>query len=1059
MSSWRCLGCGGDNPDGFRFCGHCGTPSGGDGSPTAPGPPAAPREPEVAARDIEVTRLLRSFVDSQVVDRLVEAGGRLAEERRLVTALFADLSGFTTLAGRLDPEQLLEVIDPVIAGLTEIVGRHGGYVEKFAGDALLALFGAPVAHEDDAERALRVALEMHAELPRLAAGLADDLTLHIGVNTGHAVARVIGHDVKLDYAVLGDAVILAQRLESLAPPGQTYVGEATVRCVRGRFDLDPRGPQDVKGRAEPVPAWRLLGERAEAARDLPRLVGRDAEVGVLDQALRDGAHGLALVVVAGEPGSGKSRLLEEARLRAQAAGREWASAACSSSGTATPYAPWAELLRSVAGAGPSSSSDEVFRRLGELEAARGTPEASPFLAVLLGAAHPDTAAPDAERVADLEPEARRRETHRAVVDLVRGLALHRPLVLALEDVHWADPSTLALLREVLCAAPDLPLLVCLTTRSGPDIEREVGADAALRRHTVDLDRAPAPAVREVLDAVFAPDPPEALVAFLATRTAGNPFFVLESVSALADQGLVTVGDDGWRLEPGWDSDELPPTIEGVLAARMDRLPGRTVGVLQAAAVIGRTVPRPLLGAVLAESGLAASEIGAALADLHRLRFVRAVDEDVADGVLAFQHALLQDAAYSRLLRRHRRDLHARVAAAAARLYGDDDKGADVLARHLYLAEAGAPAVVALRRAGSRARALFANEEATGHLTRAVEVARACAPDVLPELLRELGAVQDLTGHYDGAATAYREALDTVPGDVVARRGLAGALRKRGELDAALHLLDEGLALADGDAERTAALQLELGRTHLVAGRLAEAERELRSGLTVAPPGSPTAAPLHLQLARALEDTGRLPEALEHGRSAQRLLEAGGDVPGLATAARVVGGVLGLLGRLDDAARLLREGLRLAERCGGVEEIGGTLLNLGMLELRRGALADAIGCDERAVAEFRRVGHASGLAAGLANLAEKLMLDDRLADADDRADEALRLATTLDDPLTVADALLVQAGVRLRREDPDGARDCAERAAGLFAEAGAEESAESAQELAEEARARAATRAG
>ena len=183
----------------------------------------------------------------------------LPEERRLITALFADVSGFTSLADRLDPEQLLEVIDPVISGLSSIVGRYEGYVEKFAGDALLALFGAPVSHEDDAERALLVALEMHRELARLCGELPHDaeLTLHCGVNSGHGIARILGSEARMDYAVLGDSVILAQRLESAAPKGETYVSELTYRLTADRFEFEPVGELTLKGKSEPVLAWRL----------------------------------------------------------------------------------------------------------------------------------------------------------------------------------------------------------------------------------------------------------------------------------------------------------------------------------------------------------------------------------------------------------------------------------------------------------------------------------------------------------------------------------------------------------------------------------------------------------------------------------------------------------------------------------------------------------------------------------------------------------------------------------------------------------------------------------
>src|SRR5882724_10332974 len=220
MATWACGSCGGENPEGMSFCGHCGAPAdspwtcadcGGENVPATRfcGHCGAARSEVAHESERDVADALRSFVAEQVADVLIEAGDKLPEERRLITALFADVSGFTSLADRLDPEDLLEVIDPVISGLSSIVGRYGGYVEKFAGDALLALFGAPVAHEDDAARALRVALEMHEELARLRADLpnAENLTLHVGVNSGHGIARIIGSEVRTDYGVLGDAVI------------------------------------------------------------------------------------------------------------------------------------------------------------------------------------------------------------------------------------------------------------------------------------------------------------------------------------------------------------------------------------------------------------------------------------------------------------------------------------------------------------------------------------------------------------------------------------------------------------------------------------------------------------------------------------------------------------------------------------------------------------------------------------------------------------------------------------------------------------------------------------
>src|SRR5215210_2549808 len=376
MATWTCSACGGENLEGTRFCGHCGTPAG-------PAPESQPSERQVADA-------LRSFVSGPVAEKLVEAGGRLPEERRLVTALFADVSGFTSLADRLDPEELLEVIDPVISGLSTVVGRYAGYVEKFAGDALMALFGAPVSHEDDAERALRVALEMHRELARLVQELPHnaELTLHVGVNTGHGIARVLGSEARMDYAVLGDSVILAQRLESAAPRGETYVSELTYRFARDDFEFEPVGELSLKGKLEPVQAWKLLGvrtaqRRRAATEGAPELVGREREVAAIEEALGSLEQDRgAIVIVAGEAGVGKSRLSAEIRHRSEEAGRRWLETRCLSYGRGLAYWPYAELLRTFARIGPDDDAEAAGALLAEAVGADGHAELPLFARML-----------------------------------------------------------------------------------------------------------------------------------------------------------------------------------------------------------------------------------------------------------------------------------------------------------------------------------------------------------------------------------------------------------------------------------------------------------------------------------------------------------------------------------------------------------------------------------------------------------------------------------------------------------------------------------------------------
>lgn len=1035
-TEWTCASCGGANPVGMRFCGHCGA-----AVETAP-PPAAPAaEPKPVEAD--VTQALRSFVTSQVADRLVEAGGHIPEERRLITALFADVSGFTSLAERLgDPEQLLEVIDPVISGLSSIVGRYEGYVEKFAGDALLALFGAPVSHEDDAERAMRVALEMHRELDRLCEELPYDaaLTLHVGVNTGHAIARMLGSEARMDYAVLGDSVILAQRLESSAPPRQTYVSEMTMRLAEDRFEFEPVGELTLKGKAEPVPAWRLLGERVgPALATTSPLVGRERELARAAVVVTTLASGSGSVLsVTGEPGVGKSRLTAAIREQALREGCRWLETRCLSYGGSNAYWPYAELLRTFAGIhiedSPSGAADKLDSSL--LEA--GVPEVLPFFRRLLGLPG------DEEETATLEPEAFRRELHAAFASWAGALAEERPLVLAIEDVHWADVSTLALTTDLARLCASVPVVLYLIARPEAD---PILNELAPLRNAIRLEPLAEGAVASLIETLLGASAPAELPGFVAERASGNPLFVEELVRSLQETDVLARADGAWSMRAGWDTHQVPPTLEGVLAARIDLLDRRSAGVLQTASVIGRRVRVPLLAAVADETSLEPA--------LEQLVARGFLDQAGGNGeaTVVFHHALVQDVAYSRLLRRRQRDLHRRVAGAAEELYGAGDDVVDLLARHLYLGEAGAKAVDYLIRAGERARRLFANAEALLHLSRALEVALG-DPDLaerVPEIKLSLADMHELVGSYDEALALYEQVRDEAPGVEAAWRGMAATLRKRGEYERALAVVDEAFVTEALRGADLAPLWLEQGWTLSVAGRFQEAIEVLEAGLTAA--GDRRDAiigQLLLQLTRAKTVEGDLESALEHGLDAQAIFEEHEELRGLATALRIVGDAYTQAGRLDEAAAALRRGLEVAERVGSAEEIGGCLINLGWAEYQRGELAVAIGHDRRAIEAFERIGHGSGRARGYANLADKLARAGEFEEALTWGDKALDLSRAIGHSLTIADVYETMAFVRLQSGDFADAIERAEEAASLYLDMGLSPQAAKALEIAAEA---------
>jgi adenylate cyclase len=988
MATWKCAACGGENQTGTRFCGHCGAARGTSGQPV--GQPA-------------VADTLRSFVATRVADRLIEEGGSFPEERRLITALFADVSGFTGLAERLDPEQLLEVIDPIVSALSNVVESYEGYVEKFAGDALLALFGAPVAHEDDAERALLAALKMHAELERILLDLPAEernLTLHVGVNSGHGIARILGSDARMDYAVLGDAVVLAQRLESAAPEGQTYVSETTRALTESRFSFASVGALTLKGKAEPVHAWRLLGERADS-RLSPGggVIGRERETEILASSIRRLESGEGTVIlVTGEPGVGKSRLTEEARRTAADREVEWLHARCVSYGASLAYRPYVELVLALEGMGPN---DPVFTRL-------------------LGQELPDPV------VAALEPEAFRHRLHAAFSFWLRGLAAERPAVLALEDAHWADGPSLALTADLAALSADTPLVLIVIARSDARASLAEIVPVDIQIHLEALDRT---SIGRLLAELLGDAPPR-LVDTVNDQAEGNPFFARELVRSLQETGALRRENAGWHLRHDWSSEDVPSTIEGVLASRIDVLPRPAAATLQTASVIGRRVPVRLLERVASD----VTELEPALDQLVEAGFLDPVGGD-GERRLAFHHALMQEVAYGRLLRRRRRDVHLRVAEEAEALYGAGDDAVELLARHLYLGGAGAKAVDYLVRAGERARGLYANEAAILHLERALELAGG-EDEIDIEIGLALADVHELVGDYDEALRLYsaiREASDHVR----AWRGAAATLRKQGRYDEALSLINRAFATDALREADLAPLWLENAWTLAVSGRFEQTIEVVGAALAVVSErGGTIVGELLLQLARAELVCGQTETALEHDLEALRIFEGEDDLRGLATSLRIAGNAYAALGRFDDAEEALRRGLELAGRVGNVEETGGCLVNLGLVALRRGAFDQAIDWNRQALAEFERVTHGSGRATALGNLAEALSAAGRHDEALVACEQALGVAEEIGHRLTTADATRTRASIYLAQGRFDEAAGQAEASAELFAEMGA-----------------------
>jgi ABC-type oligopeptide transport system substrate-binding subunit/class 3 adenylate cyclase len=647
----------------------------------------------------------------------------LREERKVITALCADIVGSTALTERLGPEEAKLVLGEAIARIVADVEELGGYVKDLAGDGVLAFFGAPVSSEDDAERAVRAGLA----ISRTAAAYADEIEqawgnqgfdVRVGVGTGTVALGPVGGGDRIEYGAYGDSVNLTARLQAAAEPGSVLVDERTHRLVEGVFDWAPPLTLDVKGKADRVRAFEAVGARASPRRrrlegmQAP-LVGREDELSAGREAvtaLADGVGGVMFVV--GEPGIGKSRLIAE--LRDEFDGL-WLEGRCVSYGESLPYWPYRELIREWLGLGvddPELKARVALRgavqRLFEEQAA----DIYPYLATLLGLALEPAAA---ERLAELSPEALQYRTFEVVGLLVERLAADRPLVLALEDLHWADSTSVQVTERLLGVGERAGAMLVFTLRREHDRPAWALRELAVREYPhlvrdVQLEPLGGRSDRALLEALVgrAVLPPN-LEQRVLEEAEGNPFYLEELVRSLADSGALVREGEGWRFDHEIPV-EVPESVEKVIVARVDRLSPSSREVICAAAVLGRHFGLPLLEGTLEAPGGSAD----ALHELQRADLIRA-GRRWPEPEYRFAHVLIQEAVYRTLLSETRRELHRRAAEWLERRYADNpDEALGLLAHHWLAAEDEDKAIAYLARAGDRARLEWSLDEAIGH---------------------------------------------------------------------------------------------------------------------------------------------------------------------------------------------------------------------------------------------------------------------------------------------------------------------------------------------------------
>ncbi len=677
----ECGACGHENRQAAKFCDECGAALG----PASSNSPSAP--PSSAPRPISSDRPdPRSYTPKHLAERILQGRGALSGEHKQVTVLFVDITGSMELADRVGAEAWHQLLDRFFLILNESVHRFEGTVNQYTGDGIMALFGAPLAHEDHAERACHAALAARDRLREFAADLARQrgvtFAVRMGLNSGEVVVGAIGDDLRMDYTAQGHTVGLAQRVEQLAAPGTVRVAAPTAALVVDAFVLEDLGAFELKGLREPMHVHELVRARPERSRidvvlakSATGLVGRHAELAVVERALDEALAGNGQVLgVVGEAGVGKTRLCLELGRLARGRGAILAQAHCPAHAASVAWLPLLELFRSLfdidAEDAPGAARRKIRRALSALGG--GFSADLPFLFDALQV-------PDPKRPLDLGGESRRARMATFLRRVVQAQSAAVPLVMFVDDVQCADPESDALLGEIVDSLGWTRTLLVVNFRPG---HRSAWMDAT---HYRELSLSPLPErdVDALLTGLVGDDPTtDGLRRVVRERTGGNPFFVEEVVQSLVEHGVLARAAEGaeagapLHLVQPLGELAIPPTVSALLAARLDRLGARDKLVIRAASVIGRSFAPPVLRHVLADpapdaqaDALSGEDVDAALVSLQAAEFIRR-EAPERDAECAFKRPLTQAVAYGSQLADGRARLHRAVARALLDLHAD-----------------------------------------------------------------------------------------------------------------------------------------------------------------------------------------------------------------------------------------------------------------------------------------------------------------------------------------------------------------------------------------------------
>jgi class 3 adenylate cyclase/tetratricopeptide (TPR) repeat protein len=706
----KCPKCQFDNKEEAKFCKKCGT------------------KLELACPSCGHTYEEDSLFCEQCGQRLKEveeAEKKISEtegERKHVTVLFSDLSGYTAMSEKLDPEELKEITSSIFSQISRVIDKYEGFVEKFVGDAVMALFGVPKAHEDDPIRAIRAAREIHELVdsmsPKVEKSIGKPISMHTGINTGLVVTGEVDME-KGTHGVAGDTINLASRLSSLAETGEILVSHETYRQCEGHFEFQALEPTTVKGKTEPVQMHKVLSPK-EKPITLHRLsglradlIGRKMEMAQLGEAVKNLREGKGRIFsICGEAGTGKSRLVEELKASLDLNEIQWLEGHAYAYSQNIPYFPLMDLLNRVFQIEEADPSDKIRERIESgIEHLLGKRDvAAPYVGGLYSLRYPE--------VEDVSPEFWKSQLQDAAKRILSALARKAPTVFFLEDLHWADPSFIDLLRNALLQVRHPAIVVCVYRPSFSLFTTHQISSIAKIYYEIRLQDLSSSETQEMVESLLKTGTiPTDLRSFVQDKAEGNPFYLEEVVNSLIESETLIQDNGGWTVAKSISEADISSTINGVISGRLDRLENQTRRILQEASVIGRTFLYEILKRITELN----QDIDLCLRGLEQLDLIRTRSLQ-PDLEYMFKHALTQEVVYNGLLKKDRREIHERIGVVMEHLFQDRlPEFYETLAFHFTQSESLHKAVYYLMKSGEKSLTRYAVEEAHQYYKQAFDI--------------------------------------------------------------------------------------------------------------------------------------------------------------------------------------------------------------------------------------------------------------------------------------------------------------------------------------------------